>query len=73
MASYKISTNTQTTQALYVLQRVRLTIVTVESNKCHMFQVCVCSLSSLACTTHAPYYIVICGLSGSTTFFHIIS
>ena len=26
-----------------------------------------------ACESHLPYYIVICGLSGSTTFFDIIS
>jgi len=25
------------------------------------------------CNVHAPYYIVICGLPGSTIFFHIIS
>jgi hypothetical protein len=35
--------------------------------------VCVCSLSYPARKAHAPYYIVICGLSGSTVFFHIIS
>jgi hypothetical protein len=33
---------------------------------------CVCSLSYLAFNAHAPYY-VICGLSGSNIFFHIIS
>jgi len=33
---------------------------------------CVCSLSYPACKTHAPYFIVICGLSGSTIFFHVI-
>ena len=34
---------------------------------------CVCSLSYTACKAHAPYYIVICGLSGSTIFFpHIL-
>jgi len=26
-----------------------------------------------ACNAHAPYSIVICGLSGCTAFFHIIS
>jgi len=26
-----------------------------------------------ACKAHAPYYILICGLSGCTTIFHIIS
>jgi len=34
---------------------------------------CVCSLRYPACNTHAPYYVVICGLSGSTVFFPIIS
>ena len=31
----------------------------------------VCRLSYPAFKAHAPYYIVICGLSGSTIFFHI--
>jgi hypothetical protein len=35
--------------------------------------VCVCSLSYPAFKAHAPYYFVICGLSGSNIFFHIIS
>jgi hypothetical protein len=34
--------------------------------------VCVCSLSDPACKVHVTYYIVICDLSGSTIFFHII-
>ena len=34
---------------------------------------CVCSLSYPACNAHAPYYIVICDLSGCTIFFRIIS
>ena len=33
---------------------------------------CVCSLSRAARNAHAPYYIVICGLSGSTITFHVI-
>ena len=32
-----------------------------------------CSLTYPACQAHAPHYIVICGLSGSTTLFDIIS
>ena len=34
---------------------------------------CVCSLNYSACKVNAPYYAVVCGLSGSTTFFNIIS
>jgi hypothetical protein len=33
----------------------------------------VCSLIYPACKAHAPYYIVSCGLSGLTIFFHIFS
>jgi hypothetical protein len=38
-----------------------------------MYFECVRSLSYLTCSSHAPYYIDICGLSGCTIFFHIIS
>ena len=34
---------------------------------------CVCSLSYSARDAHAPYYIVICGQSGSTIHYHTIS
>jgi len=42
-------------------------------SKYSMFRFCVCSLSYPVCNAHAPYYIVICSPSGSTTFFHIVS
>jgi hypothetical protein len=43
-------------------------------NHCvYVFWVCVCSISYPARKAHAPYYIAICSLSGSTIFFHIIS
>jgi hypothetical protein len=32
---------------------------------------CVCIFSYPASKAHAPYYIVICGLSASTIFFHV--
>jgi len=35
--------------------------------------VCVYSLSYPSLKAHATYYIIICGLSVSTIFFHIIS
>jgi hypothetical protein len=58
-----------------ILKRVRVTIVAVEkSNKyCITYSECACSLSYPACKAHAPYYNVICGLSGSNIIFHIIS
>ena len=27
---------------------------------------CACSLKNLVCKAHAPFYVVVCGLSGST-------
>jgi hypothetical protein len=44
-----------------------------KSSKYYICCECVCSLSYPACKAHAPYYIVICSLSGCTVFFHIIS
>ena len=40
-----------------------------KSSMYYLFWVCVCSLSYPACNAHAPYYIVICGVSGCTIFF----
>ena len=37
----------------------------------HILSVCLCTLSYPACNTHAPYYIVFCGLSGHTIFSQI--
>ena len=57
-----------------MLKRVRVTIfLPWNSNKYYIFWVCVCSLRYPACKAHASYYIVACGLSGSTIFFQIIS
>ena len=44
-----------------------------KSYKYCIFWVGVYSLSYPTCKALAPYYIVICGLTGSTMFFHIIS
>jgi len=54
---------------------VRVNMFTVEMGKKndYIFLVCVCSLSYPVCKAHAPYYIVICGLSACTIFFHVIS
>jgi len=43
-----------------------------KNNKHCIFWVCVCSLNYPTRNAHTPYY-VICDLSYSTTFFHIIS
>lgn len=43
-----------------------------KNNKCCIFWEYVCSLRCPACKGHEPHYILICGLSGSTIFFHII-
>jgi hypothetical protein len=51
--------------------RSRNQLLPWKSNKYYILWVCVCSLSYPAYTAHAPYYIVICGLSGCTVFFHI--
>jgi hypothetical protein len=39
-----------------------------KSRNCYTFLVCVCSLSYPVGKAHAPYHIVICGLSGPTVF-----
>jgi hypothetical protein len=53
-------------------RRVRDTIVAVEKQY-YILRVCVCSVNYPACKMHVPYYVVFYGLSGSTTFFHIIT
>jgi hypothetical protein len=40
---------------------------------CITYSDCVCNLSYTTCKAHAPQYIVLCDLSGATTFFNIIS
>ena len=52
--------------------RFRATIVAVEKQELYIVE-CVCSLRYSGCNAHAPYCIVICGLSGSTIVFHIVS
>ena len=51
----------------------RVKLLQRQSNNYYLFWLCVCSLSYPAYKTHAPYYIVICDLSGSTIFLNIIS
>jgi hypothetical protein len=50
-----------------------LLLLQCKSSKYYIFWVCVCSISCHARKSHAQYHIVICGLSGLTIFFHIIS
>jgi hypothetical protein len=57
-----------------VLRRFRITMVARGNTiSTIIFRMCVRSLSYSACKEHSPHYIVICGLSESTTFFHIVS
>ena len=56
-----------------ILGCVRVTIVAVESSKYYIFRMSVCNLIQPACKTRSPYDIVICGMSVSAIFFHIIS
>jgi hypothetical protein len=44
-----------------------------KGNYYYVFWMCVCSLIYPACQAHAPYYIVICGLSDCIVFFHVMS
>ena len=44
-----------------------------KSNEYYILWACTCSLRYPARIAHAPYYIIICGLSGRKIFFHIIS
>ena len=45
----------------------------LQCNKYYTFWVCICSLRFPECNVHVPYYIVICGPSGRTLFFQIVS
>ena len=54
------------------LRRVRVTILAVKKQQT-LHTLCGCSNGYPARNAHAPYHIVICGLSGSTIFFHITS
>ena len=65
-----------------ILRRVRVTIVAVQKQEVlHIRNMCVCvcvsvgicSLSCPECKTRALCYIVVCGLSVSTTFFSTLS
>jgi len=67
-----------TKQAMYVLRDIE---VLAWNNYCrgkavsisYLFWVCFCSQGYSACTAHAPYCIIICGLPGYAIFFHVIS
>jgi hypothetical protein len=55
-----------------ILMRVRVIIVIVEKNLVLLI-LCTCSVTYLADSVRALYYIVTCGLSDFFIFFHIIS
>ena len=55
-----------------MLTSLRVTIVAGEKQNYYVFLLCVCSLSYLACKTHAPYCVV-CSLYGCTTCVQILA
>jgi len=48
-------------------------LLQLKCNKYYIFWVPVCGPRYTASKAHEPYYIVVCGMSGSAIFFHIIS
>ena len=54
------------------LRRTCVTIVAGQSTKCS-YSECICSISYPGCKAHGPYYIIICGLFGSTIFYYDIN
>jgi len=58
------------TSRTIILRHVRVTVFALESIRYEIFWVCVWSHSHSACKTHSRYFVVNCGLSGSTVFFH---
>ena len=55
------------------LRCVHANMLPWKGNQYYIQWVCVCSLSYPMYKAHAPYYIVICDLSGTIKCFHIIS
>jgi hypothetical protein len=56
-----------------IFRRVRVTIGAVKKQLSIIYFEYVCSFSYSSCKAHVPCYTFICGLYGSTIFFHIIS
>ena len=54
------------------LRRARVSLAAVKKQY-YIFWGCLCSLCYQTCKAHAPSYIVICDLSGTTIILHIIS
>ena len=57
---------------VWVCERA-LAIARADARKRRNVHVRACRLAYPACNAYAPYYVAICGLSGPTTFFAIIS
>lgn len=54
------------------LTRTCVTTVAGQSTK-FTYSECICSISYPGCKAHGPYYIIICGLSGSIMFYYDIN
>ena len=73
--NYNVTLSSVTRQAISInvtFRHVHITTIAVEKQY-YIFWVRVCSFHYPAWNAHVPYYIVICGLFGSTIFFHIIA
>ena len=74
MNRISVARSTVKARQIMYLRRVRINNAAVEQQQM-LSILSACGLRQPACKTHAPYYIVICGLSGSAIFFqhHLIN
>jgi len=75
MDHFALTIEKQDKQCTYnvTMRHVRVTIVVVEKQNYYIFLVYVCSLIYTKWKTNAPYDTVLCGLSGCTIIFQVIS
>jgi hypothetical protein len=55
------------------LRHIHVTIVAMEKQSVVHICVCACSIAYPAYNSYAPYFVIICGSSGATIFFNIVS
>jgi hypothetical protein len=57
---------------IVTVRPVRLITFALEKQYVYTYRVCACILNYSACNARAPYFIVVCGLSRTTIFFHVV-